>query len=340
MTASTTPDDAPYASERPSFTIAVPRGELLNRMASEKLASRATLHMVARLHYEADLPQVEIARRLGVSAATVSRLLRRAREEGVVRIEIQSLAPRDDLSRDLQIALNLKSVALADGSSTSPLTEIADPLSSLLQANLKNGSILAIGWGRAVREVVRTGLPRVPGVTVVPATGGMQQPAPHFQINEFVRLAAEQMGGEPRFIHAPSLMAPETRKAFLGDPAIKNDLALWNRVDVALVGVGMSHAVDPVHAAAATATERAIEDAAGDVIRHYFNARGKILKWVGADNLVGISVSQLRAAPLVIGVAVGPEKASAIVGAARARLISALVTNVQTAQAILDQIGA
>ena len=307
-------------------------------MASEKSASRATLHMVARLHYEADLSQVEIARRLGVSGATVSRLLKKARDEGIVRIEIQSLASRDDLSRDLQVALNLKSVALAEGSSTSPLTELADPLASLLQAHLKDGSILAVGWGRAIREIVRTGLPRIPGVTVVPATGGMQQSAPHFQINEFVRLAAEQLNGEPRFIHAPSSMSPAVRKAFLGDPTIRNDVALWNRVDVALVGVGMPHAVDPVHAAAATATERAIQDTAGDVIRHYFNSRGKILKWVGADNLIGISAAQLRATPLAIGVALGPEKASAIVGAARARLISALVTNVQTAQAILEQV--
>jgi len=39
--------------------------------------------------------------------------------------------------------------------------------------------------------------------------------------------------------------------------------------------------------------------------------------------------------PLSIGVAVSPEKAKAIIGAARARLINAIVTDVATAQAIL-----
>ena len=64
------------------------------------------------------------------------------------------------------------------------------------------GSVVAIGWGRAVREVIRAGLPRMPGVLTVAATGGMQQQAAHFQVNEFVRLAAEEFGGTPHFIHA------------------------------------------------------------------------------------------------------------------------------------------
>jgi DNA-binding transcriptional regulator LsrR (DeoR family) len=164
----------------------------------------------------------------------------------------------------------------------------------------------------------------------------MQQPAPHFQINEFVRLAAEQLGGEPRFIHAPYLISQAARTAFLHDPTIRDQLALWDRIDMAIVGVGMPHAIDPIHAAAATANERAMRNVAGDVIRHYFDFEGKILSWRGADNLVAVSVKQLRSTPLVVGVAIAPEKARAIIGAARAKLINALVTNVATAQAILD----
>ena len=52
--------------------------------------------------------------------------------------------------------------------------------------------------------------------------------------------------------------------------------------------------------------------------------------------MIAMSPAQLRAIPLVIGVAAGPEKATAIIGAARARLINALVTDTKTAQAILE----
>ena len=46
---------------------------------------------------------------------------------------------------------------------------------------------------------------------------------------------------------------------------------------------------------------------------------------------------QLRSARLCIGVALGETKATAIAAAARAQLINALVTDVKTAEAILDR---
>ena len=299
------------------------------------------LHMVARLHYESDLSQIEIARRLGLSAATISRLLRRAREEGIVRIEIRDLAAPEDLTRQLIERLKVRQAALVDNVDPGQLEVLAGPVGMLLKnARLGDGSVLAIGWGRAVREVIRAGLPRIPGVITVPATGGMQQPAAHFQINEFVRLAAEQLGGTPQFIHAPYLPSPKYRDAFLNDPTTRDQIALWDRIDVALVGVGLPHAVDPVHAGAATSSEKSLAHVAGDVIRHYFDADGTLLPWDGDNRLIAVSPAQLRTIPLVIGVAVSPDKAKAIIGAVRAGLINAIVTDVATAQAILAALPA
>ena len=39
------------------------------------------LHTVAKLHYESDMSQVQIAKQLGLSTATISRLLQKARAE-------------------------------------------------------------------------------------------------------------------------------------------------------------------------------------------------------------------------------------------------------------------
>ncbi|WP_287370383.1 sugar-binding domain-containing protein, partial [Mesorhizobium sp.] len=188
----------------------------------------------------------------------------------------------------------------------------------------------------AIREVIQAGLPRIPGVLTVAATGGMQQQAPHFQINEFVRLAAEEFGGTPHFIHAPYLPSSELREVFLGDATIRDSVALWDRTDVAIVGIGLPHAINPPEASAATLSEQALFHAAGDVIRHYFDAEGNLIPWEGESRMIAMSPAQLRAVSLVIGVAASPEKATAIIGAVRARLINALVTDTKTAQAILE----
>jgi len=304
--------------------------------SSDPAATRALLHSVARMHYESEMSQVDIAKQLGVSTATVSRMLRRARAEGIVRIEIPDLVAVDELGAALTERLALEAAAVVETPSTSALAALAGPVGEMLgRAGLVPGAVVAIGWGRAIRAILDAGLPPIPGLLTVPATGGMQQHLPHFQVNEFVRLAAQQLGGAPHFIHAPYLPSAASREAFLADPAIAESVALWDRIDVALVGVGLPHAKNSPEASAATPDEQALVNAVGDVIRHYFDASGRLIDWDGEGRMIAASPEQLRRARLVIGAAVGVEKVDAILGAVRAGFISALVTDVRTAYALL-----
>lgn len=292
---------------------------------------------MAKLHYETGLSQVEIARQMGVSTATVSRLLQRARAEGIVRIEIADLVNAGELADALKSRLGLRLASVIDAPAGTALPALAGPVGDMLQkAQLGAGSVLAIGWGRAVRAIVDAGLPSLPGVLAVPATGGMQQHAPHFQINEFVRLAALRMEGVPYFIHAPYLPSAGAREALVADPAIAATLALWDRIDAAIFGVGLPHAMNSPEASAATPSEQALVNAVGDVIRHYFDADGRLIDWEGEGRMIAASPGQLRRIPLSIGAAVGPEKARAILGAIRAGFINALATDTRTAEAILE----
>lgn len=304
---------------------------------SQENTSRATLHMVAKMHYEANIAQVEIARRLGVSTATISRMLTSARALGIVRIEVLAPSHHNEMSSKLAKALGLKRAVVVDTPSTGILSALAAPLGVLVgEQALKAGAVIGIGWGRAVREIIATGLPRLPGVDVVALNGGLQQAAPHFQTNEFVRKAAEQMGGVPHFLHAPYLSSTELRDAFLNDPHVRETTRLWDRLDCAIVGIGLPHAKNTPEASAATLSEQELPDVAGDVIRHYVDIRGNLLMWEGELRLIAASADQLRKAGLSIGVAAGVEKATSILSAARSGMIRALVTDTWTAQAVIN----
>ena len=50
---------------------------------------------IARLYYEKDFTQAEIAKAVGVSRPVVSRLLSEARQRGIVRIEVRSPLDED-----------------------------------------------------------------------------------------------------------------------------------------------------------------------------------------------------------------------------------------------------
>jgi len=294
------------------------------------------IHMVAKLHYEADMAQVDIAKKLGVSTATVSRMLQKARTLGIVRIEVLDLAAPEDMTEELIQALGLKRAAVIDTPATGGLGALAAPLGNLLRdEGLGAGAIIGIGWGRAVCEVLTAGLPRIPGTLAVPMNGGMQQPAAHFQINEFTRQAAEQLGGTPRFLHAPYLSSSVLRDAFLSDPGVQETTGLWDRMDCCIVGIGLPHAINPPEASAATIDEQSLS-AVGDVIRHYFDIEGRLVPWDGEERMIAASPDQLRNTGLSIGVIATVEKAAGIIGAVRSGMINAVVTDTATAKAVLD----
>jgi DNA-binding transcriptional regulator LsrR (DeoR family) len=297
------------------------------------------LHTVAKLHYESDLSQVQIAKQMGLSTATISRLLQRARAEGIVRIEVREIFSPDELGVELASRLGLQAVVAVDAPAANVLSALAPPLSRMLTAaGLGRDSVLMIGWGRTVSSVIDAGLPSMPGVAVVPSTGGMQQHAQHFQSNEFSRRAAEITGGVPHFIHAPYLPAPAALDHFLSDSSVQASVALWDRIDVAVVGIGLPYGLDRP-SVGADHPDPQLADAAGDVVRHYFDAQGKVIDWRGEGRMIAVSCAQLRAAPLVVGLAVGEVKVPSIIGAARAQLIKALITDTRTAEAVLDRLS-
>lgn len=305
---------------------------MTKRPKARKLLNRAMMQSAAKLHYIEGLSQLEVSRRMEVSTATVSRLLGLAREEGIVRIEVVELDGTDELQDRLSAALGLKTVRVTEGGK---MALGAQAGSLLLEAGLAPGGVVAIGWGRTVQSVIAAGLPGLPGVMVVPTTGGLNETASHFQINEFVRMAAEQMGGKPQFLHAPSVVSPELHEVLIRDPGTARLIGHWDCVGAAILGVGSIQRGSSIGASTGFEPEDA-QRVAGDVVRHYFDAEGHEIPWPGQKYLMSISRAQLRRVSMSIGVATGPEKAGAIIGAVRSGMINALVTDNRTAGHILE----
>lgn len=295
--------------------------------------------MIAKLHYEAEMAQVEIAKKLNMSTATVSRMLQKARSLGIVRIQVMDLAVPEEITERLTRALGLRAAAVIDTPSTGVLAALAAPLRGLLgRQGLGPGSVIGIGWGRAVREVIQAGLPHLAQVDVVALNGGQQDAAAHFQINEFVRQAADQMGGRAHFLHAPYFSSAPLRQAFLADPGIRETIGLWDRLDCTIVGVGLPHRDGDPRKGDVVLNDAEKAGATGDVIRHYVDAAGNLLPWEGEQRMIAASPDQLRRAGLAIAVAAAGEKAPGIIGAVRSGMINALVTDTATALAILQQL--
>lgn len=304
-------------------------------------ATAGSLVAAAQLYYQDQLSQQEIAERLGVSRSTVSRLLRLARDQGIVHIEIRPPSPLAHLRKELEAALDLRrAVVVPTASRAAGVQVLVGPaLGEIERLRLGAGDVLAVSWGKTVWEIAQARrFPSLRGVSLVPAVAGFDELDVRFQTNELARRIAHASGASVKFLHTPALPSPELRRSLLTDPELASRLALWDRLTAALVGIGMPPReleAAPAHVIAARAE---LGVAVGDVVSRHFDFEGAPIEFTDEERLIGVSRAQLRAAGTVIAVAAGTMKARSIIGAARAGLVDVLVTDAATADATIEQL--
>jgi DNA-binding transcriptional regulator LsrR (DeoR family) len=303
----------------------------------------AAAYTAARLYYGDDLSQQEVAERLNVSRSTVSRLLQLARETGIVRIEVRPPSPSAELSAELAAALSLRSavVVAAPPRGGGVHALVAPALAELAALRLGPGSVLTTSSGEALWHLAQTQrFPDLRGVRLVPAVGGMDEVEIRFQPNEIARRIADASRAEVSFLHVPVLPSTTLRRSIMADPEIAARLALWDRLDAALVGIGAAPEqleTGPSHIMAARAT---LASAVGNVASRHFDLEGAPVEFPDEARMLVVSRDQLKACGTVIGIAAGPVKVVSIIGAARAGLIDVLVTDAPTASGVLERLAA
>jgi DNA-binding transcriptional regulator LsrR (DeoR family) len=300
---------------------------------------------VAYLYYKERRDQNDIAARLGVSRSTVSRMLRAAERQGIVEIRIRGGLPHAmDLQRKLGAALDLRDAMVLDthGYSENVVRRVGRLGAHYLDACLAEDDILAVSWGSGVRSVVDAFTPRPrPKVEVVQLLGGTGA----LDVDLDGVGLAHRLGGllaaRVSALNAPLVVdREELARELREDRSIRRTLEIAAQADVALVGVGSTRpAVSAMLRAGYTdeselAQLRAL-GAVGDVCGHHFGLGGELVDVELNRRIIAIDVEALRSIPRVIGVATGADKAEAILGAARARLVDVVVTDDVTARAVL-----
>ena len=304
------------------------------------------LAQVARLYYEDNLTQAEIARRIDVSRSTVSRLLDEAREAGVIEVIIHYPWKSDpELERQLESVFGLQRACVLAGRGQ-PYQEILRGLGVLaaryLEGVLEEDSVLGISWGTAVHSTAQALRPvrRLP-ITVVQMIGAVGTGDPLIDGPDLARLLANIYGGEYRYLHAPLLVeSSDLRNALLQEPRIRETLSASRGADIALVGIGslvpeFSSLLRAGYLDRKSLSQLRARGAAGDICARHYDVMGKVMDIDLNRRIVGIELEDLHKIDQVIGVAGGEAKAESILGALRGSHVNVLVTDDLAARRIL-----
>jgi DNA-binding transcriptional regulator LsrR (DeoR family) len=298
--------------------------------------------IVARRYFIDDKQKNEIAEELGLSRFKVARLIDEAKASGIVRIYVDMPAEVDvplgealERRYGVQRALVVRSVPRDPGATTALLGAAG---AEHLRATLGPADVLGMSWGTSVTAVVDA-VSELPPVDVVQMVGGVRSSGLDVSGSELVRRLTSRTSGAAYPLHAPLLVrSAGMAGALRTDPSLSDVIDRFQAVTVALVGIG---SWNPPHSSLyleIAPAERDALTAAGavaDVCGQMIDSRGQVVDPDLAARTIGITLDELRRVPTVIAVANGTDKTAAIAAALAGRLVSVLVTDSDTAEALL-----
>jgi DNA-binding transcriptional regulator LsrR (DeoR family) len=303
---------------------------------------------VARLYYEQGQKQPQIAARLRLSQPKVSRLLKSAQDEGIVRISVR--APSDthpELEEALETRYGLREVEIVEISrdeDDAAVRELGSAAAFHMETTVRSGDLIGVSsWSATLLAMVNAMHPvsGVRDVRVVQILGGGGDPAAEGHATHLVRRLADLLHGSGTFLPAPSSVgSPAARAVLLEDPFVRRAMSLFDELDVAYVGIGGQEPSGLLASSGNVFSPEELEavrasGGVGDIGQRYLHADGSQVETPLHERVIGIELEQLHRVPRSVAVAGGPSKTEAIRAAVVGGWINCLITDSYTAERLM-----
>lgn len=307
------------------------------------------LARVARMYHERGMRQPQIAAELNISQPRVSRLLKQAGDEGIVRTVVTlPSGVYTDLEEEVQGRYGLRDAVVVDtgGASGAVVPALGAATADYLDATLTGGDEVGIStWSETLLAAVDVMRPKKSPVVdhVVQIVGGVGNAAVQYQATHLTRRFADLTGAKPMYMAAPGLVnTPAAREAILQDTSITEATELWGRLTLALVGIGSLPPSPLLRQSGNALAEEESEalgalGAVGDVCLRFFDASGELVQSEFDQRVIGISPEQLRRIPRRVGVAGGENKYDAIRASLLGGWVNILITDLTTARRLAEE---
>jgi len=328
-------------------------------MIDREFATRQELRQMVQcleLYYRQQKHQKEIAKALGLSSSKVSRLLKHAFAEGLIRVELD-LPQNPRLEAALLERFGLRdAVVVPAGSQHEVKEELGAAAARYFEKVAANGSSVGLSCGFTLYHTIRQLRERkFRDLTLYPLSGESTLKLVDLFPNTLVgMMAAKYRPHVTAFALPVQLFGPRReieaeRRRLLKNPEIRRIYEQAHEVQIALVGIGMIGAGTPGFCSLAEAYGVSVRTlrtlgVVGEINYQPFDANGQVsdrrelrgltqrVLAVSAERLRELSQSDEK---YVIAVAGGREKLGAIRGALRGHFMNVLITDEDTALSLV-----
>lgn len=300
---------------------------------------------IARLHYFDDLSQGEIGVQLGLSRQKVNRLLKKAKEWGLVQINLASNTQLD-LESQLRDLYALKEVEVVDAREATLADDIGRAAAELLIRRASMADVVGVSWGNTLSTMI-------PWLNRMPVTLAKKKAL--VQLNgSLTRSFSPTNAGVlfeslSRVLNAPAYQLPvpavvessNLRNQLTREPSIKNVLDLGRISELVVFSIGVPSTQSVLAQAGYIAAHELAEltdgrGAIGDICSRYFTVEGEIA-WPDLDRrTIGIELEDLFHVADRLCIAFGSHKQPAVSAALRKGYITSLIVDQTLAEGIIN----
>ncbi|MBQ5503387.1 MAG: sugar-binding transcriptional regulator [Selenomonas sp.] len=307
---------------------------------------RRILVKVANMYYVENLKQSEIAERMGIDRTTVSKYLKKALRDKIVKITVESDS-FDELEAALERRFGLKEACVVPKSYDMQFIkeQMARAGLRLIRRILGDGKVVGMAWGTTISELAKFAEQEKNSpldIDFVPLDGCPESIESEFHVNTICYQMARAFSGRSHYIYAPAIAKTAAiRQAIVQDVNYEKISAYWDRLNIGIVGIGA-----PVKSSnlvwAGSFGREAIESlaqtgAVGEICSVFYDINGHEVTTPFSDRIIAVGLEKLRQLEYSIGLAASREKVPAIMGALRGRLINVLITDEETAKILLNE---
>lgn len=308
--------------------------------------NKRLLVKLSQMYYDQNLNQKEISESLGISRAQISRLLQKAREENIVKIQINDpFMSESEVEKKLIALYHLSDALVLNTAGTtreSLLEEFGLMSGPYLENYIKDGDSVGVMSGRTISAVIKgTKHFSRKKLVLIPMVGGLGNQNSSWHANSIAQIFAGHTNSVSYILNAPSVMQNEAGKNLLiEEPEVKSVLNLGANCRVAIVGIGRVENGASNVVAGSLSRQDIIElnlaGAASSMCISYFDKSGHIIHPEIERRMIGQTVESIKKSK-TIAIAIGKSKAGAIDAALKSGYVDVFITNMETANHIITQ---
>ncbi|SFG55974.1 sugar-binding transcriptional regulator [Sporolactobacillus nakayamae] len=302
---------------------------------------------IAQFYYEQNLTQNEIAQKTGINRTSISRILKKIRDEGIVKITINYDLNDLSLAEKLEKQFHLKKAIVIPVDPGQPAyvkrTAIGQAASKFLDSILEDNDVIGLSWGSTLATAVEALDPTElhENIFCVPMVGG---PAgkleSRYHVNTICFQAAEKLKARSLMIDVPAVVEkPSMKKDWMQTHYYKEVSNMWRNITIAVVGIGSinstGHSTWRAFYSDSSVDQFKEEHVVGDICSRFFDHYGNEIQTHLADRTLSIPLELLHNTRYTIGVAESAEKIPGILGALNGGHLNVLVTTDETADGLL-----